>query len=267
MKARLRAALGAALALCLFSTTFAARQVPRRPDYDALGSGRRPDRKPEAVQPSQGEIRAGTRLHVEERLGVPTFLWSGERGRLASAAKRTPLTAPEAARLHLRQYAHLYRLDPADVEAARAARVHDTGRGGRIVSFTQEVDGVVVFRDEMKMILDKNDDLVAISGYLTRPEPRSRVFRLAAQEVLASALEDLTEFPFAPHDLHPMRGRRDDPRGEQRVLLAPRAASDSGFSAAEPLRARKVWFRMSDGLEPAWLLDINVGPADGVDAA
>lgn len=267
MKARLRAALGAALALCLFSTTFAARQVPRRPDYDALGLGRRPESKPVVVEPSRGEIRAGTTVHVEERLGVPTFLWAGERGRLATSAKQASVSAPEAARQHLREYAHLYKLDSADVEAARASKVHDTGRGGRIVSFTQEVDGVVVFRDEMKMILDRSDNLVAISGYLTRPEPRSRVFRLAAQDVLASALEDLTEFPFAPHDLQPIRGRRGDLSEEQRFLLAPRAEADSGLAAPEPLRARKVWFRLSDGLEPAWLMDINIGPDSDVDAA
>ena len=267
MKARLRAALGAALALCLFSATFAARQVPRRPDYDALGLGRRPERKPVVVEPSREEIRAGTTVHVEERLGVPTFLWAGERGRLATSAKQASVSAPEAARQHLREYAHLYKLDSADVEAARASRAHDTGRGGRIVSFTQEVDRVPVFRDEMKMILDRSDNLVAISGYLTRPEPRSRVFRLAAPDVLASALEDLTEFPFAPHDLQPIRGRRGDLSEEQKFLLAPRAESDSGLAAPEPLRARKVWFRLSDGLEPAWLMDINIGPHSDVDAA
>lgn len=269
MRAHLRAGLGAALALCLFSTAFAARQVPRRPDYDALGSGQRPDRRPEAVVASRGEVRPGTRLHVEERLGLPTFLWSGDRGKLAPRAKRGPMTAPEAAREHLRQYAHLYRLDPADVETARVGRVHDTGRGGRIVTFSQEVDGIEVFRDEMRMILDKNDDLIAISGYLTRPQMRSRVFGLDAPQVLALALEDLTEFAFAPGDLHPMRaaGRGAGPRGEQKFLLASRAETDSGLVSSEPLRARKVWFRLSDGLEPAWLLDINIGPADGVDAS
>ena len=224
------------------------------------------------MEPSRGEIREGTRLHVEERLGVPTFLWSGDRGQRAPQAKQGSLTAPEVAREHLRQYAHLYRLDPTDVDAARVGKVHDTGRGGRIVTFTQDLDGIEVFRDEIRMILDRSDNLIAISGYLTRPETRSRVFRLSAPYVMASALEDLTGFPFSIGDLHPMRPAastegRGQPVSEQKFLIASRAESDSGLSAAQPLTARKVWFRLNDGLEPAWLLDINVGPGDGVDAS
>ncbi len=265
MKGYFRAAAGATLAIFAFSTVLAGRSVDRRPDFDAFASGRRPAARPEAVRPDRGQVREGLPVQMEERLGLPTFLWAGDRGRIDSLGlKRAPQGAREAAREHLRGYAPLYRLDPGDVDQAKVRAVHDTGRGVIIVSFYQEVDGIEVFRDEMKMALDRNHDLVSISGYLTRPQARSRVFRLGAPAAIAAALQDLTEHGFHAHDLIRM-GRRPADGSFERYLLSPRVEADSGFVAPEPLRARRVWFRLADGLEPAWQTDVAIGEADSTD--
>src|SRR5207237_13667 len=96
-------------------------------------------------------------LHVDERYGVPSFLWAGPVGSGAPVARAGGrLSAVDAARGHLSRYAAYYRLDGGDVADAKVRYVHDTGSGGIIVAFQREVDGIEVFRDEMKVVMDRS---------------------------------------------------------------------------------------------------------------
>ncbi len=51
-------------------------------------------------------------------------------------------TPESAARFHLMSHADRYGLTPAALSTAELKEVHDTGRGGILVSFTQRVAGV-----------------------------------------------------------------------------------------------------------------------------
>ena len=248
------------------SLTLAAPRGLEKKPLNALAGGPRTDHKPERVQAQPGQVRRGTKTQYEVRLGLPTFLWAGERGKLDPALKsKGPVASVDAAWSHLAEYAPLYRLDPADLQSVKARTVHDIGHGPVIVSFSQEQDGIAIFREEMRMEMDRGGDLVAISGYLTHSEPRSRAFDLRADAALAAALSDLTGYGFLPSDLTPSGG---PPRaGYREYLLGGAAESSSGFVARGPLSAKKVWFRLADGLEPAWSLNVQVGAEDATESA
>ena len=49
----------------------------------------------------------------------------------------------------------VYRLDRSDVESAVVVYVHDTGRGGIVVCFKQSMGGIDVYRDEVKLLLER----------------------------------------------------------------------------------------------------------------
>ena len=111
------------------------------------------------VTPGRGLVRAGMKVHSEPRLGLPTFLWTGERGRMTALVQGHRPEPVEAARIHMKEFAPLYRLAPSDVESLRVRSVHDTGRGAIIVSFFQQVDGIEVvpvrhLRDAVARALD-----------------------------------------------------------------------------------------------------------------
>ena len=85
---------------------------------------------------------------LDERRGVPSFL------RVRSATPVSPTlarpTAETAAREHLARFAPWYRLGAADVKSATLRQVHDTGSGGVIATFTQSVDGIEVYGDQVR---------------------------------------------------------------------------------------------------------------------
>lgn len=175
------------------------------------------------------------------RLGVPTFFWAAPvRG--GRSLRAQGLSAVEAARRHLVEHAPLYRGTAAQWASAEATRVHDTGQGAVIVAFEQRVQGVRVFRDEVKAVMDRELSLVALSGYLT-PErtPKGR-FALSAATAVAAAWQADT--------------------GTLVEALGPPTAPDADGWVAwrEPgrrARARPVWFALADGLMPAFSIELE----------
>src|SRR5512147_2130656 len=98
------------------------------PEVDAFAASA-PARRALA-RPAADVARPGSLVHVETRLGVPTFLQplrAGDAGRRALAQKG--VGAEAAARAHLLDLAPLWGLTETDVSGAPLRQVHDTGRG------------------------------------------------------------------------------------------------------------------------------------------
>ena len=204
--------------------------------------------------------RLGDAAHVDERYSVPSFVWAS---RPATAPAPVALGfgaagAERAARDHLLRFAPYYRLDAGDVGAATLHSVHDTGRGGIIATFARSFDGVEVFRDRMRVLMDRNLDLVAISGYLPGQveagKAATRVFRHTLEEDVGSALDDFAGRPF---DRGSVRHRGAAPGGyESFSIAAPGRALPAGLADAQPIRARRVLFHLPDRLEPATYVEV-----------
>jgi hypothetical protein len=201
----------------------------------------------------QGRVVAAA-AHVtstEPRLGVPTVLWASRPASGVRSFRAMGLTAEQAARRHLLAHAELYRAAPSRWAEARVAAVHDVGVGAVIVTVQQRVQGVRVFRDELKVVMTRELDLVALMGALT-PEVKPRgTFRLAADAAISSAFVDLTGRGLEANRLASLDVRD----GYQRFSLADEPV---------PARARLTWFPVGDGLEPGFYveLDLTVGDTD-----
>ncbi|MEA2572342.1 MAG: large repetitive protein [Acidobacteriota bacterium] len=230
-----------------------------RPELDQFGSkkaGRTID--PSALAQRVGNIvKPGFKMQIEQRLGVPTFVWANP----ATAAAHIDLIArpsgndgPQAAaaRGHLGAYATLYGLNSMDVSTAQVAQVHDTGKGAVIVKFRQSVDGIEIFREEANVLMTRGLDAVAISGYISSqstPAARGQLsFSLDAKNAATNALQDLTAIGINASDLV-KTGSRD---GYDYYTFA---ASD-GVTATEPVRIRKVYYHQQDGLEPGYYVEV-----------
>lgn len=230
-------------------------------EYDAAAAVRIP---PAAAARAQAAaalpgIRRLVRVSsTNDRFGVPTFVWANRAPATAVTARPSSRPSPgAAARAHVSDLAPLWRLDRADVAGMRLQRVRDVGRGPIIATFRQEVGGVEVFRDELKVCMDRDLSLVSVSGSLppaSAAGPSTDVFALPASRAVALALRDFGSLAAVPAD-PAATGSAD---GGYQTFAAPGPVGEPGGMPAVngPLRARKVWFDLGATLEPAWYAEV-----------
>src|SRR5262249_33824409 len=103
-------------------------------------------------------------VSTDEQRGTPTF-FRAQRG-VPLPPALVGASAERIARHHLAEHASLYNLTSAALSTAKVQFIHDTGRGGIIVVFRQSVDGVEVLNSDMKVLTNRQGELVALSGSL-----------------------------------------------------------------------------------------------------
>ena len=264
MLQRLRLLALPILLAALFSTPAVAaamRVAADRPGIDRAAASEAGPAAQAALERAIADpaLRAVARVdHQDARFALPTFLWAtgsdGAPGRSVAAGRST---AGAAARDHLARVAPFYRLDRDDVREAALRNVHDTGRGGVIATFQQVIDGVEVFRDEMKLMLDREQGLVAVSGFLPARallgRGAARAFALSDAEATARALADFTGAAVGAGLLRPA----GEAGGGYRTYAV--STPLEGLDSERPLRVRKVWFHLPAALVPAYYVEIVAG--------
>src|SRR5205814_1775507 len=132
--------------------------------------------------------------------GIPALLLAA-RPTVPMIAAATP---ESAAQEHLAHHADRYAISPPALSGALVVAVHDVGRGGVLVVLRQRVGDVELFRQDVKVLLDRDLQLVAIGGNLhpaAVPSPKLGGFRLPDSLAVVRALGDLYDLPFAATDL------------------------------------------------------------------
>ena len=208
------------------------RARTERGGFDALAA--MPVVKSEA--PRSALLRAGVPQHLDERMGIPTFLQAAPR------PAGPNLLAGEAAREHLAAFAPLYGMTSDQAMAADLRAMHDTGRGALVARFGQSIGGVEIFRDELRVVMDRRQRVIALSGYLAREAGRVGVpaFSRSARDSVLAALAELGT-----------SSRIDDVGPREGGYFA--YALDRGAA-----RAKRVYFHLPGSLEPAWYVEISL---------
>lgn len=246
----------------------------KRPEYDILASSASKPVPANLKAQSAQFIRPGSALHVHERFGVPTFLWASSQGSaagltalraklsggVASASGAAPALTPEAAaRAHMGTYASLYRATDADVSNLTVAHVHDVGRGPVIVQFKQVISGVEVFREEARVVMTRDLDLVSIAGYISSTEGSSFAAQrpFSSANAVAAAFSDLSGQVLGAAAFNSLGAAEG---GYESVTLAV-----SGIDGAptQPARIKPVLFHSTDGLQSAWYIEVDSANANG----
>jgi len=192
---------------------------------------------------------------VDERRGVPRFLWASTR-----QPAQTRVTAVAAARSHLGRHAPAFGVARAVVDDAEHVFTNDRGRGGIVVGLRQRVGGIEVYRGEVKVLMRRNLDLVAISGSPHRPPRSPGRFELSRSAALAVALADHFGLAVQPEQVREVAGGAGDyARFELADALAIRGTS---LRFSEPARVKPVLFPSSEALLPAYFVELFAGPED-----
>lgn len=227
------------------------------PNYDALAEGPIKSLEDGQIRLSAATTNQAFRIQWQDRLGVPVFLWPAASAAPVAAA-RTGIQEPadRAARRHLATYAALYGLSSSDVSDVYLS-THDTGRGAIVVKMRQKIGDVEVFRDEINVIMTRERELVAISGYLA---PLPQATRIASTAAAGFALSATQAIALAYGDMF----RQDQPVAVQRL-----GAAGGGFDAYEAgpnagvhtIRLKPVYFHLPDHFEPAYYVELEASDA------
>ena len=241
-----RASLLAALALVLLLSHAArADRLPVRAYVDGAAVVSRAAR-PWLAPPA---IVAAT----DEQRGVPSLLL-GVRGANAAPAG---LSVEATARFHLAAHAERWGVAQAIVDAASLVRVHDVGRGAIIAVFRQSVDGIELYRREIKVAIDRRDgSLLAISGALHpggSAAPKGVGFALPHEGAIARAIADLYGVPVSAADLAPAAPRG----GYARFAATAALTARTGARFRDATRVKPVYYALPDRLVPAYFLEID----------
>lgn len=207
---------------------------------------------------------AGPRISVtsvDSRGRMPSFLWAPRDLAMPKSLKAS--TPDVSARNALSALAPRIGLSPGAIESTVVREVSDSGMGGILVRFSQEIDGIEVFRSRASLMLDRAHRLVAASNNL-HPEAIagskriSRTFAITSADALASALENLYEInvPISNFALHGTADRYS------KFDLVP--TQDIEF--ATPARVKKVYFPVGERLVPAYFLEMRTKRIDEKDA-
>lgn len=199
---------------------------------------------------------------MDSRRGVPSFVWA-TRDASAPAGLKAPASADVSARRALSTAAPRLGLSAGAVDSAILKEVDDSGNGGILVRFVQEIDGIEVYRSRATVVLDRDHRWVAASNSL-HPEAIagnkriSRSFAITPEDAIASALHDRHEITVPLENLVPV-GQADR---YSKFNLLP--VSDIEF--AGPSRVKKVYFPLGKQLVPAYFLEMRTKRIDENDS-
>ncbi|WP_395814185.1 myxosortase-dependent M36 family metallopeptidase [Archangium minus] len=252
------------LALVLSGAGASARTLP---NYDALQ-----DAKP------AGRATAGFKLvnakgariaHRDSLTDSPTFIWVNKSGAPSKLSAQFAKMAPEKAALaQLADHAPLYGLSSFESAGARVTSVNQNRQGVKVVTLTQEAAGIEVFRQSIHLMLNRNNELVAISGNLSKhvsaEVPAARVrFQLPASEAIAVAYKDLTGNTL-DGSLLTQVNKLDSGKYVHYSLAS--YARPLAEELVIPARAKQVLFSLPNALVPAYYVELNTGRPDGKDS-
>ncbi|WNG15657.1 myxosortase-dependent M36 family metallopeptidase [Cystobacter fuscus] len=256
------------LALALASTGATARDLP---DYEVPQD---PPPSPRADKPLRPEATDARVAHRDAQRALPTFVWANKKSEAPSLRARLADMKPEqAAREQLGEYVSLYGHESLTEAGANVTSVSRDARGVTIVTIAQQVDGVEVFRQGLKVLLDANNEVVALSGnlspYVSATTSAARAssprHRLTAPQAISLAYQDLTGSPLDGSLLKRESLRADNEDPYTHYQLAP-YARPLAERLVIPARARPVFFPMARGLVPAYYLELHTSRDDSTDS-
>jgi len=204
--------------------------------------------------------------HMEERLGIPTFLTLSPLALKKSSLGMVAL--PEVvARQHLSSMADVYKISSREISALPIKLVQQLSNGASIVQFTQEVNGIEVFRERANILVGARGELIAIGGYVSGANDISsihpkKLFALQPQEAISVVL---TDFDFSKSIVEPALKTEGEKNGYVYFTLNG-LPSETGALLTAPVRAKPVFYRLPSGLVPAYYLEVQVADSPTVAA-
>jgi hypothetical protein len=206
---------------------------------------------------------SGMRSHFDKSLGKATFLW-------ASSDSKAPNLTGIAKAQQLAFSADHYMTALTGVSASKGAfesaelvNLHDVKQGAIVAKYRQHLNGIEVFNSEVNVLLDRELNLVASSGYFSKNKANSRDLSLFAnlgnaEQAIQAAIHALT------HNRLDVALTQAKTAGKYQVFNVETLSGDKVI--VDQPRAKKVIFDGNDGLKSAYYVEVNIANKGSVDS-
>lgn len=212
--------------------------------------------------------KSGMRNQYDASIGKTTFQWAGRdlvKPDLGAIAAEHQLEF--AADFYLNQ---LTGNSPAKKTIAQAvlANTHDLGRGAMIAKYKQEVAGVEVFNREYNVMMDRELNLVASSGYFA--DKKSTNALPAAIKDMSAAFGEASSainaaFAASGGDVNSISLVSKTSSGKYDQFAVSNASANRTI-LGEP-RAKRVFFEKKGKMVPAHYVEIETSEIDTVESS
>ncbi|MFT5758236.1 MAG: hypothetical protein ACI9LM_002975 [Alteromonadaceae bacterium] len=250
--------VGAALSTIALSATAV--------DYNNISSFQSAKNVLAGKQKANVETVSGMHNQFDVTLAKTTFQWAAKNSSIPNLGAISAEYKNEfAADFYLSKLTG-FSANKSKLTEAKLANMHDIGRGAKIAKYKQEVAGVEIFNREYNIMMDREYNLVASSGYFTG---KNATKYLPAIKNMTSAFGDSADAINVAFSV--MGG---DSSSLQLTAKAPADKFDnfsvSNLSAGKQLvgqpRAKKVFFEHKNKLVAAHYVEIETSSVDSVDS-
>jgi len=194
----------------------------------------------------------------DEEFSTQTFLWN--KGGVANIPldKGLPLEPQYSKSInhYFSQVATSHGANKQAVTSSQKSWLHNTGRGGIIAKYQQRVDGVEVFGRYINIVINRENELVASSGYFS-PAKKSiqSQFNLSAADVLKVAINKHIESPKSEIELQGIDYNIVKGNGYSRLQNGLQL---NDVVLSNNSRAKKVYFPLgTEQLVPAYYVEVE----------
>ncbi|MDF2177551.1 rhombosortase-dependent M36 family metallopeptidase [Aliiglaciecola sp. CAU 1673] len=204
-------------------------------------------------QLAEQPTRSGAKSQFDAQLGKATFVWGG----VEQAKPDMALIAPEqqsqyAAGYYLNALTGMSTSKNATVKA-ELANLHDTNRGAIVAKYKQTVHDIEVFNREYNVMMDREYNLVAGSGYFADGLSNKQSFALLAnfqspEQAIEKAFKELGNV-----DVSLVKSK--DASG---YVVYHAESSDASKEVIGQPRAKKVFFELKGELVAAYYVEVQL---------
>ena len=220
-----------------------------------------------AQQQTGAESASGMSNQFDDQLGKTTFAWAGKNvtkpnvGAISAEHQNT-----FAAEFYLKQLTGALKSSD-DVTQPVLANFHDLGRGAKIAKYKQEVAGVEVFNREYNIMMDRDFNLVASSGYFVSKTAANSARSIVKNmdSAFGSSISSINAaFTALGGDKDSIKLDVKASNDKYEKFSVTNSATDKVL-IGEP-RAKKVFFEHKSKLVAAHYVEVEMGDFDGRDS-
>lgn len=209
---------------------------------------------------------SGMKSQYDKQLGKTTFQWASQK----QAKPNLSLVKAEqkfeaAADFYLNQLVGSSKSKLSIVQSVLSS-VHDQNRGAVVTKYKQEVAGVEIFNREYNIMMDREFNLVASSGYFASSNAaKAGLAQLSSKEAFGDASSAISKaFVALGGDAKTINLSSGAENGQYTIFSAENLSNEKQL-VGQP-RAKKVFFELKGQLTAAYYVEVEMGKADSVDS-
>ena len=203
---------------------------------------------------TEQQTKSGMLSHYDAKMGKATFVWAGQSQAKPDLALIQPEQRSEYAANYYLNALTGFSADESSANKAVLANLHDTTRGPLIAKYRQQIQGIEVFNKEYNVMMDREYNLVAGSGFFANRAPNDNVIAMlssfgSSEQAIQTAIADLT------HNHAEVSLTKSADKSGYELFDVTNTGTEHLISG-QP-RVKKVFYELNGQLEAAYYVEVS----------